>query len=711
MNSRTAITILFILFSLHSLSAQNKELVIPSKNTKKLIKEADWAFDNGDVFVANGYYQKLIELGNNDVDILNRLAHCQMMMRDYQNAENNFQKVYEKAAEKHPTSLFYWALMQKSNGKYSDAKINFEKFRKSTRKMDDKSWSKKNRIEIEGCDLALQLKDSKQVLHVQHLKGDINHPHIEFSPIPYKGNQLIYGSNKTDEILFYKVKKDNYKKEKNNVPIRKLYIATKNNNNEWISEGEWEGPFNDENHTGNGAFSLDGNRFYFTKCAKNERNKTICKIYISEKKNNAWSKAKLLNKNINLSGYTNTQPTVGVESRKGREVLYFVSDRPEGKGGWDIWYTTFNQKKNTYSEVRNAGRDINSTGTECTPYYHPKTKTLYFSSNGKPSVGGLDIFYAQGEKGQWEEEAKNIGFPLNSSADDLDYILRTDDSGFLVSNRKGGTSLGVETCCDDIYSFSDKKDMNSKLSLKVSEQGNIKPTSNSFAKIYILESNGKKLIEEKEVNNGTIDFILNEGKEYFIEISKDGFEKSILNFNPTNNIKSNTINKEVVLIPIKKSDPVASVPKPSPPITKPLSKPRPNSPIINFNSIKVGDAPIVLEDIYFEFDSDQLTPSSIQIIDDVLLGFLNKRNRAIILIAAHTDSKGNDTYNEKLSQRRAQSVIQYLIQKKGINPKRLSAKGFGEKNPRASNSNPDGTDNPEGRQKNRRVEFSVIGEL
>lgn len=700
MNLKTTISILFVLLSFTWANAQSKELIIKSNNKKKLAKEAEHAYEIGDVFVAKSYYEKLVLIEPKNEEFAFKLASCQMMARNYAEAEILFKKIYTNNPDENPIAFYYYALMQKANGKYVDAQYNFTKFGKLSRKLEDKSWRKKYKNELAGCELAISLKDSFELFDVKHLEGEVNHPHIEFSPIPLPNGELVYGSNKTDDVLFYKVKDNDLKDDKiKKAPVRKLYLA-KERNGKWMSEGEWEGPFNDENtHAGNGAFSLDGSRFYFTKCQKNDKNKTICKIYYTEKESDSWSKAVELDENINFPGATNTQPTVGLESQRGREVLYFVSDRAGGKGGWDIWYSIYNKKKKTFSTPKNAGRKINTAGTECTPYYHPLTGDFYFSSDGRPSVGGLDVFKVVGEKTKWEE-SKNVGFPVNSSADDLDFILNEDaELGFFVSNRKGGLALDNETCCDDIYSFSMVKDFEINLSLKIKNTEDDKKIEKANVKLYVRENGDETLLEEKEITNGTFNSTVKKGKEYWIEVSKNDFEMSGVTVDTRGVVTSKDIKKEIGIT--KKEVVVITKPKPKP---KPNNKPKPKPEPI------VTEEPIVLEDIYFEFNSAKLTKESTYIIDDILMTFLNKRKRAIVLIGAHTDSKGSDSYNIDLSQRRAQSVVNYLISK-GINRKRLRAQGFGENTPRVADRDENGKYIPAAAKINRRVEFSVVGKL
>lgn len=151
---------------------------------------------------------------------------------------------------------------------------------------------------------------------------------------------------------------------------------------------------------------------------------------------------------INFPGFTNTQPTMATS--KVGEILYWVSDRPNGEGGQDIWFSTID-KNGKYSNPQSCGRKVNTAGNEATPFYDSKTGTLYFSSEGQIGMGGYDVFKTRGNQKKWETSA-NMGYPVNSSVDDMYFVF--DDNGYtgyLVSNRPGTISVKSETCCDDIW--------------------------------------------------------------------------------------------------------------------------------------------------------------------------------------------------------------------------------------------------------------------
>ena len=146
-------------------------------------------------------------------------------------------------------------------------------------------------------------------------------------------------------------------------------------------------------NVGNGAISPDGKRFYFTKCNQNFEGKMICRLFVSTKEKDSWSTPKDLGNSVNSEEFTSTMPTVGVDSKKNQEVIYFVSDRKQSsKGGLDIWYTTYDAKKKIYKDPKNVGGTINTVGDEMTPSYDVENKTLYFSSDGLAGLGELDIY-------------------------------------------------------------------------------------------------------------------------------------------------------------------------------------------------------------------------------------------------------------------------------------------------------------------------------
>ncbi|HBF88623.1 MAG TPA: hypothetical protein DDX39_08280 [Bacteroidales bacterium] len=649
-------------------------------STRQLKVLSKTAIKYGDIYSAIDYLERYCELKTDDIDYLNQLAELYKLSRDYKNAEKTFESVFVSEPNKYPNVLFYLAQMQKMNGKYSEAIVNFEKFKKECK---DQDLKKLNKIEIEGAELALKLLKEKQNVELYHLDTSINKAYIEFSPIPVSNDRLIYASLKADSVKYFDI-------EGEKKPVRKFYEAAKIND-KWVGGQELVGPFNDDNsHTGNGAFSPDGNRFYFTRCQTNWENKVICSIYMSQKdENGKWEEPKILENGINDEKYTATQPTIGLESKKNLEVIYFVSDREGTKGGNDIWYMIYDTERNYFKGPKNVGSKINTEGEELSPYFDQRKHTLYFSSNGHPSIGGLDIFKSNGELAHWLAP-ENLGIPVNSSADDIYYVpTKNQKEAFFTSNREGGMALKNPTCCDDIYTVKyldmffinlegivyriEEENINAKIDDKFI-QTNL--CEESIVSLYLIDKEGTEpILVEQDTTDimGDYSFELERGKEYKIIASKDGYFNSSTLYS-TLETKLETRKDKVNPLPLK----------------------------------KIPRIPIVIDNIYYEFSKASLTEDAKITIDTTIFIILNETPDIIVEISSHTDSVSSDAFNMKLSQQRAESVVNYLIDK-GIERNRMIAKGYGESQPIARNSNPNGSDNPEGRAKNRRTEFKVIG--
>ena len=716
----------FIGFTLSGFSQGKKKYASPG-HVKKMAHTAE---EMGDIYSAINLYQTFLNANPDNLKISFRLAECYRKARNYENAQALYDKVYEGNKSKYITALFYSGQMLMQQGKYKEALEAFTQFKKESRSVtikDERYFKKMTKVLITACNQAKAIRDSAQKVIIFHLDTSVNKAHIEASPLSLSNNKLLYSSLRTNKLESYNLNDTSVK-----IPVRKFYVATGKDGN-WKTTGEFDGPFNDpETNVANGSFSPDGNRFYFTKTTKNKAGKTISQIYVSKRTGRTWSEPIKLAPPINDPFYTTTQPTVGIESKKNLEVVYFVTDRPGGKGGTDIWYFLYDANRNKYSKPRKIGSKLNTVGNEMTPYFDMETHSLYFSSDGYPGLGGLDIFKSTGELRNWTPPV-NVGYPINSEADDLYFtISKNRESGFFTSNRKGGIPLESATCCDDIYNFrwtqyihimvkgniftkytSTNKDTINRIlnpsqlfndtlpkdstmlvnndSIQFSSTDSISKTfavkGNQTDSIIYLDSakvslylitfeNGiptdyliKSITAKKD---GYYDFHLEQGNYYRIVAEKDGYFNGIATLSTTNIKKSDTLIKD---IPLK----------------------------------KIPMQAIVLKNIYYEFDKWDLTEQAKQTIDSTLYPILRDNPKLIVEISSHTDSKGNDSYNKKLSQKRAESVVNYLTQEKGIDSKRLTAKGYGESRPIAPNTNKDGSDNPEGRAKNRRTEFKVIG--
>ncbi len=656
--------ILFLFISKFSFSQETKKEDLYEQNNIRTNSLANEALRVGDIYLALTYFEEIYNRDSSDFSTLLKLADCNRLTNNYKKAEYFYSKIANsEKVDKYPNSIFYLAQMQKSNGKYLEAIKSLDLLKSKISLVNDEAIVKMYKVELAGCKYALSIADSIQKETIVNIPS-INDKHIDFSPIPISDNKLIFGSLRMDEELIYTVEEF----DSLDTPSRKFYVASKENE-KWIVKSELEGPFNvDSVDVANGSYSLDSTVFYFTKCSKNWMYNTICHIYKCDKTANGWSEPVKLNELVNLPDFTSTHPTIGREPKSNKEVLYFSSDRIGGKGELDIWYAEYDPRKKTFKKPKNAGAKINTLFSESTPFYDMKTKTLYFASNGKIGIGGFDVYKAIGSGNQWSEPS-NLGKPINSSADDLDFILKpSSKGGFIVSNRVGGQSFYHSTCCDDIYEFNYNQFISIKCILEVKDFKTKECLKDGVVvNVFIKDEQGKFLSQHQLISECTSTLEIRPNYNYYFEAKHPDYFTNSLEFSALNITESTTIYK---LLELTK---------------KPLD-------------------PIVISNIQYEFNSSVLNENSKKILDTTLLIICLDNPIVKIEIAAHTDDVGSEEYNMKLSQKRAESVTNYLVSK-GIQKERLISVGYGESKPLTSNAT------PEGRDSNRRTEFKILGEI
>jgi len=631
----------------------------------------------GDVYSAIDYYELYLKKRKDNTQIAFRLAELYERSRNYTMAAHWYQMVFESDPEKEPIAQFNLARMQQQLGQYEAANKNLQEFLKAAKSLKEAKYYKKlAKIHIEGCNQAPALLDSLLDVKIIHLDNSINKAHVEQNPISLDDNTMLYVSLKADSIVKYDLHGDRTER-----PVRRFYQAQKNDGH-WQSTGPWEGPtFDPVANIANGAFSPDRTRFYYTQCETSFTGKNHCTIWSSKKEGNQWQPGEQILTDINSAKFSSTQPAVGTESKRNREVLYFVSDRPGGRGGKDIWYAIYDPKAGTFKEAKNAGSKINSIADEMTPYYDNATKTLYFSSSGWPGQGGLDIFKSTGELKKFGLPV-NIGVPFNSSADDLYYNLESNrEEGFFVSNREGGVALKNPTCCDDIYFFSWTDFVRLALEGTVLANDPKNPSETVDGAIVTLlvkdQTSGDFLTVNRDTTqeDGYYFFEIEPGPEYKVNIEKPGFFSTAERVNTAHVTASDTL-----AIKTKRME------------------------------IMEEEKAMELQNIFFDFNSSELNATTKAILDTTLLVVMQENPELKIEVGSHTDTKGSAEYNQKLSGKRANAVVAYLLNK-GIERKRIVSKGYGESQPKVQDENPDGTYNEEAMQQNRRTEFKVVGRI
>ena len=434
----------------------------------------------------------------------------------------------------------------------------------------------------------------------------------------------------------------------------KLYEAFK-------TDGQWNAPDTIEIEWDEGLslgglnISVDGRRMYFTGC-----NLTIgygnCDLYYCVKLGDTWLPPTNMGPRVN-SQWWDSQPMISADGK----YLYYSSRRSGGKGGSDIWMSK-RLSNGHWSPPVNLGDSINTSGNEMAPFLHADGKTLYFSSTGHMGMGGADIFISrQDETGRWSR-AKNLGYPVNTFTDEINFIASLDATeAWLSSDRPGGQG-GV-----DLY--------------KIELTEPIAPRKVVFVEGIVKDEVTKKpvgaLVELTDVTTGlTVDttsadrlngnflIVLQPGQNYAFNISAPGYLFYSENYNLDESWDEYSISKEFYLSPIK-----------------------------------TGTSAI-LENVFFDFDQSDLKAESYAELDR-LLALLNQNENLSIQISGHTDNVGGREYNLTLSENRAKAVVDYLTGN-GIAAQRLTYKGYGDTAPIASN------DSEAGRSKNRRTEITIL---
>ena len=408
-------------------------------------------------------------------------------------------------------------------------------------------------------------------------------------------------------------------------------------------------------HYSTSSFDPVHKRIYLT-CWYQVNDQVISNIYYGTWNDNNLSPLQKLNDFVNVEGAATIQPFVTSDGKR----LFFASDRPGGQGGFDIWVSNLDADGNPV-DATNLGKTINTAEDEQAPFYDPKTGRLVFSSKGFTGLGGYDLFESNNSGGQWVTP-KNLGYPINSSKDDLYYFADPDDSRhfFFSSDRESECCLGL---------FSGRYKSASVAGI-VSDCHAAKLLGG--IKVSLVDSTSATVLAQAETDaNGRYSLELPSNKIYKLIFEKQGyFTKSTTCPLPVNQDGVATENICLEAYALNK--------------------------------------PIVIQNILYDFNKASLRPESLKALDGVVT--IMRDNPGIkIELNSHTDSIGSNAYNIKLSQQRAQSCVDYIISK-GISKERIIAKDYGKTMPVAPNSLPNGKDNPAGRQLNRRTEFKVTGQ-
>ena len=473
---------------------------------------------------------------------------------------------------------------------------------------------------IQGCELAPGWKKNPTRYEVRRM-DKFNSRRGEFSPMLAgdKYDQLYFASSRSKD----KDAKVSAITGQNN---NNLFLVKQDEKGAWLAPVELEDEVNTEYDEGTPSFSPDGNTMYYTYCAQDPEGPRTAEIYISTRSSAKWGKgtrATIVKDSVTALGHPSISPD--------GKYLYFVSDAVGGFGGKDIFRARV--AGNDFGPMENLGEEINTPGDEMFPYVRDSV-TLYFASNGHPGMGGLDLFKAtQDSTGKWKVE--NLGAPINSMADDFGITFAgKEERGFFCSNRNDARGY------DHIYSFE-------------------RPTITIFIEGIVND------VDEYPIEDATVRIGGKDGLNVKVPVKKDGtyrveLERDIRYVMMASARGYLNQNYELHTGPEEKNE----------------------TYIVDFFLSPISK-PVVIDNIFYDFDKATLRPESKKALDE-MIKMLNDNPNVTIELGAHTDRKGTDQYNERLAQRRAQSVVDYLIAG-GIEAARLEAKGYGESVPKTIN--------------------------
>lgn len=418
------------------------------------------------------------------------------------------------------------------------------------------------------------------------------------------------------------------------------------------------------NNQGVASFTADGLRVYFTQWKK-VKGRIVSNIYyIINRGDSGWTKPALLPQ-VNIDGYSSRQPFCSADG----VYLYFTSDRPGGSGGFDIWYAPVYEDGSAGSPV-NAGPKVNTAGDEQAPFYHTSSRTMVFSTNGKPGMGGYDLFSVTGGHGLWGEP-RNMGHPVNSSRDDI-YFFAPEDSA-LLANAIVGSDRGTG-CCLENYLIK-RTEKNKRLSGLVLDSKDNTPVSG--ADIVLTNPSGATwLTKTDEEGRYMFDTIHTDYSNYRITITKEYYNDTVAVVKINDTAEVNLLTDQLV-----------------------------NTDLYIDRSFFLNAENVVT--VYFDFDKSILKPESVSKLDSVYY-ILMQIPASTLQISGYTDGKGTDEYNKKLSDRRARECAEYFIDK-GIEARRITFQSFGACCPLEMELI-NGRDNPDGRSRNRRALINITKE-
>lgn len=600
------ILLLAIAFSFDSVYAQEREI---AKGNKK--------FDQYAFVDSQKIYLRVAEEGYESADLFSKLGDSFYYNADYKEAVTWYTKLVEKYPEEvTPYQYFRYAQALRAEEQYDKSTEMIALYQEAVSSSDD-LYSSQSISEIENGSATFEIEKLK----VNAAKFS------DFAPSFY-GEQLLFASTRDTGTFTKRIHKWN------DQPFLDLYVGDIDENNQVATASKLPGSVNTEFHESTAILSTDGNTLYFTRnnftndtYKADSNNTNRLKLYKAQRNGDGFNNVEELPFNDN--GFSTAHPALSVDGK----TLYFASDRPGTYGESDLWKVALNED-GTFGEVENLGDKINTPGRETFPFISKEGK-LYFSTDGRAGLGGLDVYVYDFE----DESLENIGAPVNSVKDDFTFIINSETGrGFFATNRANNP------LDDDIYTFIQSA-CESTLIVNVIDKNTKEPLNGAMVGVRDTENN---LVVSGTAETPDATFTYNDpecDKEYFVRGEMEGY----------------LTDEKLVKIPSSSSE-VSVVLELEPSITQ-------IPPDFDLGKL--------INPIYFDFDKSYIRPDAAVELAKVI-EILKEYPELRIDVRSHTDSRGNDAYNLALSERRNKSTIDYIVEEGGISRERLTGRGYGE---------------------------------
>ncbi len=612
-----------------------------SNKALKLYNEGLNAYDFIDYPRAESNFKEAISIDKNFFEAYIMLGDLYTKQRKYIEAAKNYRVAVKLDSLFFKPVFFTLANAELMSGDYSNALEHYKVY------LAQDGMSAKNRIvagkNLKNCEFAITAIKSPVLFNPESVGPSINSPDDEYWPsLTADGQKMMFTRQQAPG------------KQSEYGPSQEDFFISLLSNNLWQKSVNAGTPLNTSQNEGAQSLSSNGNYMYFTACDRPGAFGS-CDIYFSSYSDGKWSEPSNVGSPVNTKSWE-SQPSISADGK----TLYFSSSRPGGFGGKDLWYSMFTEK-NIWSKPVNMGEKINSDGDEMSPFIHFDGKTLYFSSDGKVGMGGFDIYYSRMNDDSTWAEPQNLGYPINSYNDELGLIIEA------AGQKAYFSSVRDKSNGKDIFSFnlyeSARPNSVSYMKGKVFDKETGKLLKADYELINL--STGKTTIKSTTDLTGNFLVCLPSGFNYGINVNKAGY----LFYSESFMLEGMHTAAEPY---IKR---------------------------INLNPIRVGGE-MQLSNVFYEVDSWELKKESVSELN--ILANLLKINESITIeIGGYTDSTGSSEYNKTLSEKRALSVVNYLISK-GIKSERLKYKGYGNTSPLGDNIT------VEGRKLNRRTEAKVL---